>query len=133
MDLVDFGSLGYQVGGAGIVAFTLAYLVIVRWWTDTLGRVVAGVMSATSGVLIITTLRQIYPGHDGSILVYRAVVFWLFGAAVWSALSIFVWVQFLAPRIRRSTPREKHEEVALADSWHDPDVGLHDVSGGHDR
>lgn len=100
MHLLDFGSLGYQIGAVGIVAFTLAFVIVVRWWTDWLGRVLAGVLSATSAVLVVTTIRQIWPELGGGMLIVRTVVFWVFGLAVWSGLATFLWAQFIAPRIK---------------------------------
>jgi MFS family permease len=100
MRILDLGSLGYQIGAAGIVAFTVAFLVSVRWWTDWLGRVIAGVLFSTSGVLAIVVLRQIDPDQEGWFLVARAIVFWVFGIAVWASLATFVWAQFFAPRIK---------------------------------
>lgn len=133
MGLLDLGSLGYQIGAVGIVAFTLAYLVIVRWWTDILGRVVAGVLFAMSGVLVISTIRQIHPDVTEAFLVWRLVVFWFFGVGVWTALGTFVWAQFFAPRIKGTTrPNRKwnHEEIALADPRYGDHVGLHDDPAG---
>jgi len=100
MPILDVGSLGYQIGAVGIVFFTVAFLVSVRWWTDWLGRVLAGVLFATSAVLVVTTIRQLNPDLGGSFLIVRAVVFCLFGAAVWTSLATFVWAQFFAPRIK---------------------------------
>lgn len=99
--MLDLGSLGYQVGAAGIIAFTLAFLVVVRWWTDWLGRVMASVLCSTSAVLVITTLRQLHPEWGDTYLTWRLVVFWVFGLAVWSSLATFVWAQFFAPRLKK--------------------------------
>lgn len=134
--LLDVGNVGYQVGAVGIVAFTLAYLATVRWWSDHLGRVIAGVTSAMSAVLAMTTLRMIYPSiiNDQTYLIVRLVIFWSFGLGVWLALTSFVWAQFFAPRIRQSErgfiPRRKHEEAHLADRRHPRDGGVHDDPGG---
>jgi len=119
MTLLSWGSWGYQVGALGIVAFTLAYLMNVRWWTDWLGRVVALVLSTMSGVLFITTLRQLNINLPGGILLWRVIAFWLFGLGVWIGLGTFIWAQFIAPRTMRksrlSTRRElRYEEGILA-------------------
>lgn len=100
MRILDLGSLGYQVGAAGIVFFTVAFLVSVRWWTDWLGRVLASVLFATSAVLIVVVLRQLFPEWEGPFLVVRAAVFWLFGVSIWVSLATFVWSQFFAPRVK---------------------------------
>lgn len=117
--LLNWGSWGYQIGAAGIVAFTIAFLVVVRWWTDSLGRVVAMALSTTSGVLVITTLRQLHIDLPGGILWWRVIVFWAFGVGVWSSLCTFIWAQFIAPRVgrkpRMTTRREfRNEEGPLA-------------------
>lgn len=134
--LHDIGNFGYQVGALGIVAFTVAFLVIVRWWTDHLGRVIAGVLASISAVLIMTTVRMVKPelAADHTYLTARGVVFWVFGLGIWIGLGSFVWAQFLAPRIRQSermtTRREhKHEEADLAGSRPDRDDGSDDRSG----
>lgn len=100
MRLLDLGSIGYQVGAAGIIAFTTCYLVAIPWWTDWLGRVLAGSLFSTSAVLLLTTLKQLNPEWDHTYEVVRLVVFWVFGLAVWSSLITFVWAQFFAPRVR---------------------------------
>jgi hypothetical protein len=102
MRILEFGSLGYQIGAGGIIAFTVAFLVSVRWWTDWLGRVIAGVLFSTSAVLVVVVLRQLFPEWEGSFLIVRAAVFWFFGVSIWISLASFVWSQFFAPRIKGS-------------------------------
>jgi hypothetical protein len=124
--------LGYQVGAIGIITFTVAFLVFVRWWTDMLGRIMAAVLFIMAMVLVMTTLRQFRIDLPGGLDWWRAVTFVLFGVVVWTALGTFVWSQFLAPRIRtkrRMTTRKEYrsEEVDLANSRPgrdgDPDHG----------
>lgn len=134
--LLSLGNFGYQIGAVGIIAFSVAFLVIVRWWTDHLGRVIAGVLMSMSSVLIMTTVRMISPElmTDHTYLATRAVVFWVFGLGIWIGLGSFVWAQFVAPRIRQSdrmtTRKEyKHEEADLADRGPDRDDGSDDRAG----
>lgn len=101
MPLLELGSIGYQIGAVGILVFTLAFLASVRWWSDSLGRVMAAVLTTTSGMLVVTAIRQIWPDIDGAIFVWRAIVFWLFGIAVWASIGTFLWAQFFAPRLKR--------------------------------
>lgn len=133
--LLNLGSWGYQIGAVGIVAFTLAFLFNVRWWTDWLGRVLALVLVTMSGVLFISTLRQLNLDLPGGILVWRLVAFWGFGLGVWSALGTFIWAQFLAPRLgrksRMTTRREfRNEEGHLADPWPARDGDRDDRTAG---
>jgi hypothetical protein len=139
--LENFGNLGYQIGALGIIAFTIAFLVVVRWWTDILGRVIAGVFSATSAVLIMTTLRMFGYANAEAFFAWRAAVFWLFGIGVWSGLGTFLWSQFMARRVnprgvrsKVTTPQtrreHRNEEVDLADRRPHRDVGPHDRPGG---
>jgi hypothetical protein len=135
--LLELANIGYQVGAVGIIVFTFSFLVVIRWWTDHLGRVIAGVLAAMSAVLMITTARMLDPtltDHTTYQMV-RIGVFWVFGLGIWIALSSFVWAQFFAPRIRKSermATRKEHnrEEVdspGTRDNRHgDPDR----VSGG---
>lgn len=130
------GNVGYQIGAVGIAAFTLAFLVIVRWWTDLLGRLIAGVLFTLTLVLIMSTLRMLHVELPGGLLTWRLGVFWLFGAVVWSALGTFIWAQFWAPRIRESarmtTRREyrSEEQADLADRRHGRDGRSDRVPGG---
>lgn len=135
--LLDWGNVGYQIGAAGIVAFAVAFLFIVRWWTDHLGRMIAGVLAAMSGVLIVTTLRMINPelAENMGFLLTRLLMFWAFGLGVWTALGSLIWAQFLAPRIsggERMTTRKEYrsEEAYLADSRHGSDGSLDGLPGG---
>lgn len=130
------GNIGYQVGAVGIVAFAVSFLVITRWWTDLLGRLVAGVLITISAVLTMTVMRMLEVPLPGGLMVWRLVVFWAFGLAVWTALSTFLWAQFLAPRIRkqtgRMTTRREHrseQETDLAGSGDSRNGSLHDHSG----
>lgn len=129
-----FGNIGYQFGVVGILTFTISFLTIVRWWTDHLGRVIAGIMISLSTVLIMTILRMLHVELPGGLLVWRVVVFWIFGAGVWIGFGSLVWAQFFAPRIRRShlTTRREHsdEEVDLAGGGNDRDGDPDRVSGG---
>lgn len=104
--LRDIGNYGYQAGAVGVVAFTICYLVAVRWWTDWLGRVLASVLFTTSGVLIITAIRQIRPEWQGPLFVWRAIFFCGFGITIWGSLATFVWSQYFAPRIKHRKNKE---------------------------
>jgi hypothetical protein len=112
MGLEQFGSLGYQIGSFGIVAVAVVYFTIVRWWTDVLGRVLAGVLGTTSLVLVMVAFRQLNVDLPGNFFAWRAAVFWLFGIAVWTGLVTLIWAQFLAPRYQQlTTPQRRgHEE-----------------------
>lgn len=133
----NIGNIGYQVGAIGIVLFSASFLIITRWWTDLLGRLVAGVLFTISAVLSMTVARMMNVEFPGGLFLWRAIVFWAFAFAVWTALCTFVWAQFLAPRIRKTsgrmtTRREFHrdeQEAGLADSRHRSDGDLHDRAG----
>lgn len=134
--LLNVGNVGYQVGAGGILAFTLAYLITVRWWSDHLGRVIAGVFSSMSMVLMVTTMRMVSPEivTNHTYAGFRILVFWTFGLGVWFALVSFVWAQFFADRIRQSErgikrKRKKDEKGCLADRGHHRDGDLHDDPG----
>lgn len=132
----SIGNIGYQVGAVGIISFTVSFLLITRWWTDLLGRLVAGVLFTISAVLSMTVARMLNVQFPGGLFLWRAIVFWAFAFAVWTALCTFLWAQFLAPRIRkdtgRMTTRREHnseQEVDLAGTRHSGDGDLHDHSG----
>jgi hypothetical protein len=137
--LETLGTIGWQVGALGIAIVTVTYLAIVRWWTDHLGRVLAGLLTAVSLVLALTVLRIMKVDLPGNDLAWRAIVFWLFASAVWSALVTMLWAQFFAPRRRSTgdrltTPHGRgYEESNLAAAGRDRDGDSHDRSGGDDR
>jgi len=86
MGLESLGSLGYQIGAAGIFLVAVIYFVIVRWWTDVLGRVLAAILGTTTSVLVMVALRQLGVDLPGGFLAWRAAVFVLFAIAVWSGV-----------------------------------------------
>ena len=138
MDLLKAGSWGYQIGALGIVAFTLAFLIVVRWWTDLLGRVLAFVFTITSVVLLISAYRALTLTNSHGFLTVRVIVYWVFGLGIWTGLTSFFWFQFFAPRIRRNrTTRKEHQEHVeeheggMASSGPDRDGDSHDRAGSH--
>lgn len=139
--LEDFGNWGYQLGAVGIVGFTVAFLVVVRWHSDMLGRIIAGVLTSTSGVLIMSTLRMFGFAQFDFFFAWRALVFWLFGIGVWTGLATFLWAQFWAPRIRNrhrpewTTPATRREyndaQADFANRRASGDDRSHDDPGRH--
>jgi hypothetical protein len=128
--LHDLTLWGYQIGAVGIIVFTLAFLVLVRWWTDALGLILAALFFILSMVLMVTTFRLVGINPPGGIDWWRVFVFDAFGVVVWMAVGTFIWSQLFAPRVRRprmTTRREHNEEADLADSRlgrdGDPDNG----------
>jgi hypothetical protein len=121
MGLEPLGNLGYTVGAVGIILVTVLYFLLVRWWNDHLGRVIAAVLGSISLVLITTILRMMHVGIP-HFMVWRATMFWLFGLAVWAGLLTLIWAQFFAPRVKQgrlpTPPRrgnESEQEADLAD------------------
>jgi hypothetical protein len=129
MDLLEFGSWGYRIGALGIVAFTVSFLMTVRWWSDLLGRVLAVVFTVMTVVFITSAYRTAHPIDTPSFLLWRTIVYWAYGAGIWGGLLTFLWFQFFAPRIKAGTTRRgnKDEEVHVAGSGpggdDDPDDG----------
>lgn len=139
MELELLGNVGYQVGAVGILFVTVIYYISVRWWTDPLGRTLAAVLGTVSTVLIMSILRMLDVPIP-NLLLWRALVFWMFGLAVWSGLLTMVWSLFFAPRLRirsregRTThPRRVHEEASMADRRGNSDGHLHHDPGSPDR
>jgi hypothetical protein len=120
----------------GIIVLTFVFLAGVRWWSDILGRLIAGVLVSLSSVLAIIIVRQLGVELPGGILIWRAAVFCIFGLAVWTALGTFVWAQYGASRIQRKRmttrkERKSDEEADLAGSRHDRDGSPDSVPGSH--
>jgi phosphotransferase system glucose/maltose/N-acetylglucosamine-specific IIC component len=135
MDLLEFGSTGYQIGALGIVAFAVSFFAVVRWWTDLLGRVLAFVFGITSLVLLVSAYRSLTQIDSHGFLTVRAIVYWVFGIGIWTGLISFYWFQFFAPRIRHRTTRredERHEQEAdVAAGRSARDGGSDDRAGRH--
>lgn len=110
MDLLEMGSRGYQIGALGIVAFAISFFVVVRWWTDLLGRVLAFIFGVISVVLVLSAYRSLTQTEAGGFLVVRAIVYWVYGIGIWTGLALFYWFQFFAPRIRNRTTRRERDE-----------------------
>src|SRR5215213_4268240 len=94
------GDLGIWAGAIGIFAFTTLFLVATRWWTDVLGRTLAAVFVAASGVLCIASLRSADVELIGGIMTWRAVCYVTCGGVMWAAGMTCCWAQWCAPRRR---------------------------------
>jgi hypothetical protein len=124
MDLIEAGNWGYRIGGLGIVAFTIVFLVAVRWRTDVLGRLLAAVFIVISAIFLTGGYRTLYPGDSGGFLLWRMVLYVSFALTIWAGFVSFIWSQFFAPRIKnRTTRRRNDEEGNLAGRGPDPDGG----------
>lgn len=94
------GDVGFVVAAVGVLTFSLSFLIAVPWWTDRLGRAIAGVLGSVSIILILSILRLLQVPIPG-LFWWRAFVFTAFAATIWAATFAFIWAQFLAPRIKR--------------------------------
>lgn len=97
----EVGDLGIIVAGLGIVAFSLLFLTCVRWWTDWLGRSIAAVTAVPAVILGLSVWRLLGGDLIGGVQVWRATLFPLMGVVIWVATGVFLWAQFIAPRIKR--------------------------------
>lgn len=132
MGLLEVGSWGYQIGALGIVTFTVSFLMVVRWWTDLLGRVLAFVFTITSIVLLLSAYRSLTHADSENFMIVRLVVYWTYGVGVWGGIVSFLWFQFFAPRVKHLTTRRdrQNEESTMAGSRNDRDGGSDRHSGG---
>lgn len=110
--LEQLGTWGYWMGASGIILINLVFAVAVPWWNDILGRLIMGVLTALSLVLGIIILRQLGVELPGSLVLWRAIVFWVFGLAVWTALGTFIWAQYMAGRVQKNRLTTRRERAS---------------------
>jgi hypothetical protein len=109
----EWGTIGFQVASFAFIAFVIGFFATVKWWTDVLGRTIAGVVgsaAAIMGVSLCYTIGVPIPG----ILWVRALLYWSFALTMSAAMAAFFWSQFVAPRVRRHASA-KHQRAAEAD------------------
>jgi hypothetical protein len=109
----EVGTIAFQVASFAFIVFTVGFFMTVRWWTDALGRSIAGVVGSSAAILVVSlcyTLGVPIP----EILWVRAVLYCVFALTMGTGVVVFFWSQFIAPavRARRSA---KHQQPAEAD------------------
>lgn len=112
----EWGTFAFQVASLMFVLFVIAFFTTVRWWSDILGRTMAGVVgsaAAIMGVSLCYTIGIPIPG----ILWVRAVLYSAFALTMSAAVVVFFWSQFIAPRVRDHyhNASAKHQRAAEAD------------------
>jgi ABC-type nickel/cobalt efflux system permease component RcnA len=110
-----WGTVSFEVASFAFIVFTVGFFATVRWWTDALGRSIAGVVGSSAVILVVSlcyTLGVPIPG----ILWVRAVMYSSFALTMSIAVTVFFWSQFIAPRVheRRSRRSAKHQRAAEA-------------------
>lgn len=93
------GDIGFVVAGLGAIALSLAFLLCVRWWTDPLGWILAGLSFSVGTILGLSMVRLLGLPLPG-LFWWRAFLFNALGIALWFGFGAFVWSQFMAPRKR---------------------------------
>lgn len=99
------GDVGFVFASLGVVAFTVLFLVAVRWWTDHLGRAIASVMGLTSLIAILACFRLMDIPLVGGVDLWRAIIYPLLGLSLWVSVVMFTWAQFIAPRVKSRRER----------------------------
>lgn len=112
----EWGTIAFQVASLAFVLFVVGFFTTVKWWTDALGRSIAGVVGSTAaimGVSLCYTIGIPIPG----ILWVRALLYSAFALTMSAAMIVFFWSQFIAPRVRdrRRHTSAKHQRAAEAD------------------
>lgn len=95
----DWGTYAFMIAAVAFIVFSFTYFVTITWWTDTLGLAIAGVLGPTTLILMVSCIRLFdipVPGYWWM----RAVLDSVFAIAMVCGVIIFIWSQFMAPRIR---------------------------------
>lgn len=98
------GDLAFIASALMLGTFSIMFLLSVRWWTDPLGRIIAGVLTV---VLIIMSLAVVVlTGVPlAGIQWWRVFLYGGLALFMFAGNIVFVWAQFIAPRKRaRTTP-----------------------------
>lgn len=91
------GNVGFVSAAIALTLFAVLFLTSVRWWTDTLGRAIAGVVATVAVICLLASIVLLgFPVPFVQWL--RAILYPLLGLTAWSATIAFIWSQFLAPR-----------------------------------
>lgn len=107
--LRQIGDIAFLVAGSGILAFTVLFLGLVRWWTDALGRLIALVMLSEALIITLALVRLFGVPLPG-LYWWRAFLFGTLGVGLWTGCVLFVWAQFIAPRRRKPRKLEREED-----------------------
>jgi len=95
------GDAGFILASLGVIAFAVAFLTCVRWWTDALGWTIAGGVALMSIILILSLVRMSGGELVFGVHFWRALFYPSLGVFVWVSTGIFLWAQFIAPRVKR--------------------------------
>jgi hypothetical protein len=102
------GDLAFVASALMLGSFSLLFLFSVKWWTDPLGRIIAGVLTVillimSLAVLILTGVPL--PGKQWwRIFLYGSLALLMFAANI-----AFIWAQFFAPRRGNQLSTRKKE------------------------
>jgi hypothetical protein len=102
------GDIGFLLSAAMLILFSLLYLICVRWWTDILGRLIASVLIIIFTIMTLASIRILDVPLPG-VQWWRAGLYGGLGVSMTAANAVFVWSQFIAPRVKRSTNERKSQ------------------------
>lgn len=94
------GDVGFILAAFMLALFTILFTASVRWWTDTLGRLIAGVLTVILTMMVFASMRLAGVGIP-AVEWLRAILYGALGFLMTCANMAFVWYQFLSPRMRR--------------------------------
>ena len=104
------GDIGFVVSGIALVTFGFMFLMTVRWWTDWLGRIIALVVFVIAFMMLLGLVRLLGLPLPGLFL-WRAILFPLLAVGSVGANVVFIWAQFIAPRVRKRRSRVTSMEM----------------------
>jgi len=99
------GDVGFVLAGTGAFAFALLFFICVRWWSDLLGRILAGAIGSIAFIMVLSMVRLIGLPLPG-LFWWRAFLFNALGLVLWAGAGAFVWTQFFASSRRAKKARE---------------------------
>jgi hypothetical protein len=100
MVLRMIGNAGFILAAFMLALFTFLFMFAVRWWTDALGRLIAGVLTVILTMMVFASMRL--AGIDIPAVEWlRAILYGALGFLMTCANVAFVWYQFIGPRLRQ--------------------------------
>ena len=108
--LKTIGDYGFIASALMLGMFSILFLASVRWWTDPLGRIIAGVLTV---VLLIMSLAVVVlvgiplPGINW----WRVFLYGTLATLMAVGNVTFIWAQFFAPRRKARSTQPRGIEI----------------------
>jgi hypothetical protein len=95
------GDISFVLAALALVVFAVLFLTAVRWWTDQLGRSIAGVVATIAFIVLLGILRIAGLIASSDLDWIRAIMYPILAVTTWIGTGTFIRAQFLLRRHRR--------------------------------